>query len=210
MLPHDLPPWQTVYHYFRTWRKAGVWPQINDQLRAWIRVTEDRELTPSAAVLDSQSVKTGGLIGSGIGFDSAKKTKGRKRHVLVDTLGLLMVVVVTAASVTEYDGARAVFAKLHQIRNKFPRLVRIWADGGYRGVDFMKWVMDSYRWVFEVILRSDDVKGFVLLPRRWVVERTFGWFNWCRRLSKDYEILPETSEAFIYIASIRLMLNRFA
>ena len=210
MLPHDLPPWQTVYYYFRKCCKEGVWPQINDQFREWVRLSEGREANPSAAVVDSQSAKTGGLLATDIGYDAGKKIKGRKRFQLVDTLGLLMVVVVTAASVTEYDGARAVFAKLNEWRDKFPRLVRIWADGGYRGQDFMQWVMDCYRWVFEVILRSDTAKGFVLLPRRWVVERTFGWFNWCRRLSKDYEILPETSESFIYVASIRLMLNRFA
>ena len=154
-------------------------------------------------------MKTGGLIEEDVGFDGGKKIKGRKRHQLVDTLGLLILVVVTAANVTDYDGARAVLAQLHERRQNFPRLCRIWVDGGYRGLDFMKWVMDSYRWVLEVIKRSDDVKGFILLPRRWVVERTFGWMMWNRRLSKEYERLTETSESFIYIASIRLMLNRF-
>ena len=210
LLPHDLPPWQTVYYYFRQWNQDQTWQGINDHLRQGIRLTAAREASPSAACLDSQSVKTGGLIEEDVGFDGGKKIKGRKRHQLVDTLGLLILVVVTAANVTDYDGARAVLAQLHERRQNFPRLCRIWVDGGYRGLDFMKWVMDSYRWVLEVIKRSDDVKGFILLPRRWVVERTFGWMMWNRRLSKEYERLTETSESFIYIASIKLMLNRFA
>ena len=210
LLPHDLPPWQTVYYYFRQWNQDQTWQEINDHLREGIRLTEAREANPSAACLDSQSVKTGGLIEKDIGFDGGKKIKGRKRHQLVDTLGLLIVVVVTAANVTDYEGARAVLAQLHDKRQRVPRLCRIWVDGGYRGLDFMKWVMDSYRWVLEVIKRSDNIKGFVLLPRRWVVERTFGWMMWNRRLSKEYERLTETSESFIYIASIKLMLNRFA
>ena len=209
LLPHDLPPWQTVYYYFRQWNQDQTWQGINDYLREGIRLTEAREASPSAACLDSQSVKTGGLLAQDIGFDGGKKIKGRKRHQLVDTLGLLMVVVVTAAHVTDYDGARAVMAQLHAKRQRFPRLCRIWVDGGYRGLEFMKWVMDAYRWGLEVIKRSDDVQGFVLLPRRWVVERSFGWMIWNRRLSKEYEQLTETSESFIYIASIKLMLNRF-
>ncbi|MEM7346409.1 MAG: IS5 family transposase [Chloroflexota bacterium] len=210
LLPHDLPPWQTVYYYFRQWNQDQTWQMINDHLRQSIRLTESREASPSAACLDSQSVKTGGLLEEDIGFDGGKNIKGRKRHQLVDTLGLLILVVVTAANVTDYDGARAVLTQLHNKRQRFPRLCRIWVDGGYRGKDFMEWVMDSYRWVLEVIKRSDEAKGFVLLPRRWVVERTFGWMMWNRRLSKEYERLTKTSESFIYIASIKLMLNRFA
>jgi transposase len=210
LLPHDLPPWGTVYSYFRCWNQAQVWVEMNDQLRQWIRISELREASPSAAILDSQSVKTGGLIKDDIGFDGGKIIKGRKRHQLVDTLGLLILVVVSAANWTEYQGAKAILAKLHNKRHLFPRLSLIWVDGGYRGVDFMKWVMDTYQWVIEVIKRSDTAKGFVLLPRRWVVERTFGWMFWNRRLSKDYERLTRTSESFTYLASIKLMLNRFA
>jgi transposase len=194
LLPHDLPPWGTVYSYFRYWNQQQVWADINDQMRQWVRVTELREQTPSAAILDSQSVKTGGLIDDDIGFDGGKNIKGRKRHQLVDPLGLLMLVVVTAANWTEYQGAKAVLAKLHNKRRHFPRLSVIWVDGGYRGEDFMKSVMDTYRWLIEVIKRPDSVKGFVLLPRRWVVERTFGWMFWNRRLSKDYERLTQTSD----------------
>ncbi len=121
LLPHDLPPWQTVYYYFRQWNQDQTWQEINDHLRQGIRLTEAREVSPSAACLDSQSVKTGGLLEQDIGFDGGKKIKGRKRHQLVDTLGLLMVVVVTAAHVTDYDGARAVMAQLHAKRQSFPR-----------------------------------------------------------------------------------------
>jgi transposase len=210
LLPHDLPPWGTVYSYFRRWTQEQIWEDLNDQFRQWVRISELRELSPSAAVLDSQSVKTGGLIEHDIGFDGGKMIKGRKRHQLVDTLGFLMLVVVSAANVTEYEGAKAVLAKLHHKRQQFQRLCVIWVDGGYRGADFMRWVMDTYCWVIEVIKRADSAKGFVLLPRRWVVERTFGWMFWNRRLSKEYERLTQTSESFIYLASIKLMLNRFA
>ena len=148
------------------------------------------------------------MIHPEVGYDGAKKTKGRKRYLLVDTLGLMMVVVVTAASLPEREGAKLVFEKVNQSHKQFFRLVTVWVDGGYRGIDFMRWVMDTYRWILETVLRSDDAQGFEVLPRRWVVERTFGWFNWCRRLSKDYEVLPETSEAMIQVAMIRIMLRR--
>lgn len=210
MLPHDFPAWKTVYHYFRQWRIDGTWQRINEKLQQWVRVMEDRESTPSAAVLDSQSVETATMVNIEVGYDGGKQVKGRKRHLLVDTLGLVVMVVVTAANVNDRDGARHLFGKLYQIRQRFPRLVRIWVDGGYSGEEFMRWVMDAYRWILELVLRSQTAQGFELLPKRWVVERTFGWFNWCRRLSKDYEILPETSEAFIYVGMIRLLLRRLA
>ncbi len=150
------------------------------------------------------------MIHSGVGFDANKKIKGRKRHLLVDTLGLMILVVVSAANVPEREGANLAFAKLQLIRDKFPRLVRIWVDRGYEGKDFMRSAMDTCRWILETVKRSDAAKGFVLLPRRWVVERTFGWFNWCRRQNKDYECLPETSEVMIQVAMIRIMVRRLA
>lgn len=208
LLPHDFPKWKTVYHYFRQWRIDGDWERIHEQLRQWVRAIEDRHPSPSAAILDSQSVETATMIHPSVGYDAGKKTKGRKRHLLVDTLGLMMVVIVTAASLPEREGAKMVLEKVHKSKKRFSRLITIWVDGGYRGVDFMRWVMDTYRWILEVVLRSDDAQGFEVLPRRWVVERTFGWFNWCRRLSKDYEVLPETSEAMIQVAMIRIMLRR--
>ena len=132
--------------------------------------------------------------------------KGRKRHLLVDTIGLVLMVIVTAAKVPEREGARLLFKK---VKDLFPRLKLIWVDGGYRGKDFVAWVKTTYNWILEVVLRSDDLKGFKVLPRRWVVERTFGWLGRYRRLSKDYEYLTETEEAFIYVAMVRNMLRRW-
>ncbi|WP_442941757.1 IS5 family transposase [Nostoc sp.] len=211
MLPNDFPKWKTVYHYFRQWRQDATWQQIHERLRLWVRVSQNREPSPSEAIMDSQSVETAKtLVSKQVGYDSGKKIKGRKRHIFIDTLGLLIVVVITAANVSEQAGAKKVLSKLHQVRARMGRLIQIWVDGGYRGQDFTHWVMDVYRWLWSVVTRSEEHKGFVVMPKRWLVERTFGWFNWCRRLSKDYEILPETTEAFIYVAMIRLMLKQLA
>lgn len=210
MMPKDFPKWKTVYHYFRAWRLDGTWEQIHGQFVLWERVAQDHEPVPSAASLDSQSVKTATPAALSVGFDGGKKIKGRKRHLIVDTLGLVMMVVVTAANVSDQKGARLIFARLAAFPARVKQLVRIWVDGTYEGVNFMQWTMDTYRWILQTVKRSDDAKGFVLLPKRWVVERTWGWLNWARRLSKDYEVLPETSEAFIYIAMIRIMLRRLA
>lgn len=210
MLPHDFPKWKTVYGYFRAWREDGTWEAIHERFVLWIRVSEDREAVPSAASLDSQSVKTATPAALAVGFDGGKLVKGRKRHLMVDTLGLVMMVVVTAANVSAPKGAKLIFEKLTQIPRRTARLIWIWVDGTYGGAELMKWTMDTYRWVLETIKRCDQAKGFVLLPKRWVVERTWGWLNWSRRLSKDYEVLPETSETFIYNAMIRIMLRRLA
>jgi putative transposase len=200
MLPHDFPPWQSVYGYFRRWRLAGIWKQIHDALVVTIRHLEGREAEPSAAILDSQTVKSTEQ-GGPHGYDAGKKVNGRKRHLLVDTLGLLLVVVVHAADIQDRDGAKLVLAK---VRGLLPRLQLIWADGGYAG-QLLAWVRQHYGWIVQTVLRPVGVKGFVLLPRRWVVERTFAWLGRYRRLSKDYERLPETSETFIYIAMIHRM-----
>lgn len=176
----------------------------------WERVIQGHHIAPSAASLDSQSVKSVTPAAIEVGFDGGKKIKGRKRHLMVDTLGLVMMVVVTAANVSDQHGACLVLARLLSVPERLVRWVMIWVDGTYEGVDFMRWTMDTYRWILETIKRSDTAKGCVSLPKRWVVERTWGWLNWSRRLSKDYEVLPETSEAFIYVAMIRLMLKRLA
>ncbi|MEZ4646818.1 MAG: IS5 family transposase [Chloroflexota bacterium] len=207
MIPHDLPPWQTVYYHFRKWQKEEIWEKLNTRLREQVRQKEGRETTPSAAIIDSQSSKTTSVKGER-GYDAGKKVTGRKRHVVVDTLGLLLVVVVTIASVQDRDGAKLALQRLKE-KQTLPRLQLIWADGGYRG-KLVQWVKETFSWVLEIVKRTDDVRGFKVLPRRWVVERTFGWLNNYRRLSKDYEVLPETSEAVIYAAMIHIMVRRLA
>lgn len=209
-LPNDFPAWSTVYGYFWRWSKDGTWLKVHDQLYQWVRVDAGREPSPSEAAVDSQSVETATMISIDVGYDAGKKIHGRKRHLSVDMLGLVLRVLVSAANVPEREGGKKVLHQVHLMGNQVKRLNTIWMDGGYRGNDFMCWVMDMFRWIVEIVLRPLEKKGFVLLPKRWVVERTFGWLNWCRRLSKDYERLPQTSETFIYIAMIRIMVRRLA
>lgn len=210
MLPGDFPAWQTVYSYFRRWRLDGTWIRIHRYLRDWIRLHLTRSTSPSVAIIDSQSVKIGVLSNNSVGYDGGKNIKGRKRHMLVDTMGLVLMVVVTTANLSDQAGARTLFTRLKSHRRWFKRLFLIYTDGTYRGEAFVKWTFDTYDWILEAVLRSDRHKGFRVLPKRWVVERTFGWLQWCRRLSKDYERLPQTSETFIYLAMIRIMLRRLA
>lgn len=209
-LPGDFPAWQTVYSYFRNWRKDGSWIRVHDQLRQFIRIEQERHPSPSEGSIDSQSVKTAAGLNQAVGYDAGKKIKGRKRFMSVDTLGLVLRVWVTAADVTEREGGKQVLKKVKSMGPQVSRLHTIWVDGGFRGDAFMKWVMDVCHWIVVVILRSDDAKGFELLPKRWVVERTFGWLMHCRRLVRDYEVLPETSETLIYLAMIRIMVRRLA
>lgn len=204
MLPKDFPEWQSVYYYFRLWRKAHQWQRLHDTVRAEVRRAAGRHKHPTAGCLDSQSVKTTQVSGVR-GFDAAKNIEGRKRHLLVDTLGSLLSIVVTAASVQEREGARLVFARL---RGSCKELRRLWVDGGYRGAPLAEWVTARFRFVLQVVLRGEEQMGFAVLPRRWVVGRTSAWLSFNRRLSKDYEALTDNSEAMIYIAMTRLMLRR--
>jgi putative transposase len=191
-------------------KKTELGSKSDLRLRDWVRTVEDRHPDASAGILDSQSVKTATMINQEVGYDAGKQIKGRKRFTLVDTFGLLIAVKVVAASVQEREGAKQIFAQMKKPSAQYPRLIRIFVDGGFSGEGLMRFVMDTFGLILDTVLRSDKAKGFAVLPKRWVVERTFGWFNYWRRLSKDYEVLPETSEAFIYIGMIRLMLRRLA
>jgi putative transposase len=204
-VPKEFPPWQSVYGYFRQWRNDHTWQRIHDTLRARVRRQAGRHKQPTAGCLDSQSVKTSAVPGSR-GFDKAKLVNGRKRHVLVDTLGLLMAVVVTAASVQDRDGARRLLLRLGGACKK---LRLIWVDGGYRG-QLLDWVAEHFCFRLRLVLRPEAQRGFAVLPRRWVVERTFAWLGHHRRLSKDYEGHESSSEAMVLIAMTRLMLRRLA
>lgn len=210
-LPGDFPAWQTVYTYFRNWRQDGTWVKIHDYLREWTRMEQNRHRSPSEAIIDSQSVKSAAMVSSvQVGFDKGKLIKGRKRFLTVDTLGLVLRVFVSAASVGEREGAKQLLKRVKRMGQAVSRLHTLWVDGGFAGAPFMIWVMDVCRWIVQVVLRPEQSKGFVLLKKRWVVERTFGWLMNCRRLVRDYEGLPETSETFIYLAMIRIMVRRLA
>jgi putative transposase len=205
-LPADFAPWRTVYHYLRLWKRSGLWEAIHTHLREHVRLIEGRKRQPTAGILDSQSVKSTESSDER-GFDAGKKINGRKRHLLVDTLGLVLRVLVLPANLQDRDGARQLLAPFYQT-TAGRRCQHLWADGGYAG-QLVAAALKLWRCTIQIVKRTDR-HTFRVLPRRWVVERTFGWLGRYRRLNRDYERQAHTGEIMVYLAMIRLMLARLA
>ena len=206
MLPKCFPNWSTVYGVFWRWRRDGVWQRIHDRLRDKVRKAAGKKTTPTVAIVDSQSIRTA-EGGEERGYDAGKKITGRKRHLAVDTLGMLLAVVVHSAGIQDQVGAEWV---MDQLGDRFRRLKVIFGDSAYGRAGLPEWVQETFGWVLQTVLRPVGIKGFVVLPKRWIVERTFAWLGRYRRHSKDYEKTEASSEAIVYIAMISLMSKRLA
>ena len=203
MLPKDLPKWQLVYYYFRKWTAEGLIEEIHDTIVKQIRKKRGKEIGPSLGLLDSQSVKTHSIT-TEKGYDGNKKMNGRKRHIITDTLGFIIAIVIHNADIQDRTGAKEV---IQELKFKYPRLVKILADQGYTG-ELAEWTLKFFGWTIEIVKKVAGVSGFNILPKRWIIERTFGWLGFQRRLVRDYETLTECSRSFVHLAMIRIMLNK--
>jgi putative transposase len=206
MLPKNYPPWESVYYYFRKWKSYGIIEEVHDYLVSKVRKKSNKKETPSVGIIDSQSAKAINVCQGGLGYDGGKKIKGRKRHIVVDTLGMVLAVVIHPANIHDSKAAIEVFQAL---KDKYINgIVKIFADGGYQGETLSDWAKQKMGWIVEVVKRNETGK-FKVLPKRWIVERTFAWISFQRRMSKDYERYPESSQAFVHLSMVRVMLNRF-
>jgi len=205
MIPKDFAPWESVSYYFSKWKNEGIIEELLDKLRSKVRIMAGRKESPSLGIIDSRSVKTSHHVDSDRGLDGNKKIKGRKQHIIVDTQGNLMAIAVHEANVHDSKGA----PKVINLSFKFPRLAKIIADGGYRG-NLADWLLDKFGWELEVVLRPDECPSkFMVLPKRWIVERSFAWLENFRRLTIDYEYHADTAEAMVQLAFCKIMLNKF-